>query len=60
VFPRGTIRDIIANGSPDIPAHGSRQMPVWGPVFHALDSSDRAADLRLANIVEYLSSIQRW
>ena len=45
---------------PDIPAHGSRQMPVWGPTFHALDSSDRAADLRLANIVEYLSSIQRW
>jgi len=60
VFPRATIRDIIANGSPDIPAHGSRQMPVWGPAFHALDSSDRAADQRLANIVEYLSSIQRW
>jgi mono/diheme cytochrome c family protein len=60
VFPRGTIRDIIANGSPDIPAHGSRQMPVWGPAFRALDSSDRAADQRLANIVEYLSSIQRW
>jgi mono/diheme cytochrome c family protein len=60
VFPRATIRDVIANGSPDIPAHGSRQMPVWGPAFHALDSSDRAADLRLANIVEYLSSIQRW
>ena len=60
VFPRRTIRDIIANGSPDIPAHGSGQMPVWGPTFHALDSSDRAADLRLANIVEYLSSIQQW
>jgi mono/diheme cytochrome c family protein len=60
VFPRGTIREFIANGSPDIPAHGSGQMPVWGPTFHALDSSDRAADLRLANIVEYLSSIQQW
>jgi mono/diheme cytochrome c family protein len=60
VFPRALIRDVIANGSPDIPAHGSQQMPVWGPAFHALDSSDRAADLRLANIVEYLSSIQRW
>jgi len=60
VFPRGTIRDMIANGSQGIPAHGSRQMPVWGPAFHALDSSDRAADLRLANIVEYLSSIQKW
>jgi hypothetical protein len=60
VFPRRTIRDIIENGSPDIPAHGSGQMLVWGPTFRALDSSDRAADLRLANIVEYLSSIQQW
>jgi mono/diheme cytochrome c family protein len=60
VFPRGTIRGIIANGSPDIPAHGSGKMPIWGPTFHALDSSDRAAEMRLANIVEYLSSIQQW
>ena len=59
VFPRGEIRAIIANGSPDLPAHGSSEMPVWGPTFHALDSSDRAADVRLANIVEYLKSIQR-
>jgi hypothetical protein len=59
VFPRGQIRAVIANGSTDVPAHGSREMPVWGPAFHALDSSDRAADERLASIVEYLSSIQR-
>lgn len=59
VFPRGEIRALIANGSPDVPAHGSRTMPIWGPAFRALDSSDRAADLRLANIVEYISSIQR-
>src|SRR5215467_666546 len=59
VFPRGEIRAFIANGSPDIPAHGSSEMPVWGPTFHALDSSDRAAEVRLANIVEYLKSIQR-
>ena len=59
VFPRGHIRDVIANGSADVPAHGSREMPVWGPAFHALDSSDRAAEQRLANIVEYISSIQR-
>ena len=59
VFPRGEIRAFIANGSPDLPAHGSSEMPVWGPTFQALDSSDRAADVRLANIVEYLKSIQR-
>jgi hypothetical protein len=59
VFPRGQIRAFIANGSPDVPAHGTLDMPVWGPAFHALDSSDRAADERLANIVEYLSSIQQ-
>jgi hypothetical protein len=59
VFPRGEIHALIAKGSPDVPAHGSRTMPIWGPTFHALDSSDRAAELRVANIVEYISSIQR-
>jgi hypothetical protein len=33
-------------------------MPVWGPVFRGLDSSDALAKIRIANLVEYLGSIQ--
>jgi hypothetical protein len=34
-------------------------MPVWGPTFRALDSSDRSVAIRIANIVEYLGTIQQ-
>ena len=59
VFPRARVRDFITNGSPEIPAHGSSMMPVWGPTFRALDSSDRSVAIRIANIVEYLATIQQ-
>jgi len=39
-------------------AHGSREMPIWGPVFQALASDDTEVKLRTANLVNYLKSIQ--
>ena len=59
VFPRAQVRDFITNGSTDIPEHGSIAMPVWGPTFRALDSSDKSVAIRIANVVEYLESIQQ-
>jgi hypothetical protein len=59
VFPRAGVRDFITNGSADIPEHGSSAMPVWGPTFRALDASDKSVAIRISNIVEYLSSIQK-
>jgi mono/diheme cytochrome c family protein len=39
-------------------AHGSREMPIWGPVFQALAADDSTAKLRMSNLVNYLRSIQ--
>jgi mono/diheme cytochrome c family protein len=36
-------------------AHGSGEMPVWGPLFRELNSR---IDARLSRLVEYLKSIQ--
>ena len=58
VFPRARVRDYITNGSGDIAAHGPSTMPVWGPTFRALEGSDRSVASRIANLVEYLSTIQ--
>ena len=41
-----------------LPAHGSVEMPVWGPIFRALDPNDTQAAIRVANLVTYLESIQ--
>jgi len=59
VFPRARVRDYITNGAGDIAAHGSSAMPVWGPTFRALDNSDRSVAIRIANVVEYMASIQK-
>ena len=59
VFPRARVRDYITNGAGDIAAHGTGSMPVWGPTFRALDSSDRSVAVRISNVVEYLSTIQK-
>ncbi len=59
VFPRARVRDFITNGSPDIAAHGTSAMPVWGPTFRALETDERSVSIRIANVVEYLATIQK-
>ena len=38
VFPSVEVETIIRGGTA-MAAHGSDEMPVWGPIFHALDPS---------------------
>ncbi len=42
----------------DQPAHGSKEMPVWGPLLSSVSRDGAEAQLRVANIVAYLVSIQ--
>lgn len=58
-FPHARVESFVT-GDQDhlLPAHGSKDMPVWGPIFRALDANDTANRVRIANIVGYLESIQ--
>ena len=42
-----------------IAAHGSREMPVWGPIFSGLDPSPARTQMRIENLVQYIESIQQ-
>jgi mono/diheme cytochrome c family protein len=44
--------------SVDQPAHGSKDMPVWGPLLSSVSRDSAEAQLRVANLVKYLESIQ--
>jgi hypothetical protein len=57
IFPVARIKKIIA-GDEAVAGHGSREMPVWGPIFRGLDADAAANRERIANIVEYLRSLQ--
>jgi len=59
VFPRSRIEAFVTGDEDRLPpAHGSKEMPIWGPIFRALDPNDRMNRVRIANIVEYIESIQ--
>lgn len=59
-FPRERVERYIANGGDmATPAHGTSEMPVWGPVFRALDPSDTRVRVRIANVVGYVESLQQ-
>jgi mono/diheme cytochrome c family protein len=57
-FPVGAIRQLLGGGS-STPAHGSAEMPIWGPVFRAMNPDESIAKLRVDNLLRYLESIQQ-
>jgi len=58
VFPSRRVQKIIA-GDQAVIAHGSREMPVWGPIFHQVEEDRDYGEVRLQNVTDYLQSLQR-
>jgi hypothetical protein len=56
-FPEPRVRKIIM-GDEVVTVHGSREMPVWGPIFHQIEWDVDRGNVRLENLVKYLKSIQ--
>ncbi len=56
-FPSARVRRIIM-GEDVVAAHGSREMPVWGPIFHQVESDVDRGYVRLENLTKYVESIQ--
>ncbi len=59
-FPVIHVRTTIMFGADDLlSAHGSRAMPIWGPIFHEIEFDQDLGNVRLENVTRYLESIQR-
>jgi Cytochrome C oxidase, cbb3-type, subunit III len=58
VFPAREVEAIITGGTA-VAAHGSGEMPVWGPIFYALEPSDVRVKTRIKNLVAHIQSIQQ-
>ncbi len=62
-YPARQVAAVLAFGSttPE-PAHGSKDMPVWGPLFRSLhrgSALNRAyVNLRIDNVCDYLETLQ--
>jgi mono/diheme cytochrome c family protein len=50
--------EAVIMGQQVLASHGSRDMPIWGPIFQALATDNSFAKLQVSNLVGYLKSIQ--
>jgi mono/diheme cytochrome c family protein len=57
-FPREGVRDTITRGGKLVSSHGTQEMPVWGEIFRGLDPTDTLVEIRIANLVQYIESLQ--
>jgi mono/diheme cytochrome c family protein len=57
-FPRAEVTTFVAGRGRKASAHGSGDMPVWGPAFRAQEALDSRISVRLLNVVDYLETLQ--
>ncbi len=47
-------------GEENVPAHGSQDMPIWGPAFRALSGGSTATvQMRITNLTNFVESMQQ-
>jgi mono/diheme cytochrome c family protein len=57
-FPYEYVSEVLRFGT-RIVAHGSSNMPIWGPIFGSMDNYDEAAvRKRIKDLGDYLASLQ--
>ena len=57
-FPREDVRGFITGLGRPVTAHGTPEMPVWGPMFRVFESDARARE-RISNLVAYIEKLQQ-
>lgn len=58
-FPYQRVKEIVGGEEAGSPAHGDREMPIWGPIFHEVESDQDWGEVRLDAITKHIESIQR-
>ena len=57
-FPDSHIVSVLQNGT-ELRAHGTEEMPVWGPIFGKMDvTNPQDKLLRISNVSRYLETLQ--
>ena len=57
-FPLARMRRVISGAEARGTEHGTREMPVWGPIFSQVDRDQDLGGLRIDNLARYLQNLQ--
>ena len=58
-FPTKQVEKFILGDQHTLQGQNSREMPVWGPIFHQVEEDQDFGNVRLHNLIEYLKTIQQ-
>jgi mono/diheme cytochrome c family protein len=58
MFPLAKVRRIISGEEPLPGGHGTRDMPLWGPIFSQVAWDQDLGRVRVDNLARYLESLQ--
>jgi len=58
-FPLMRVQKIISGDGPQSSGHGTREMPVWGPIFSKITHDVDLGRVRIDNLARYLRDIQQ-
>jgi mono/diheme cytochrome c family protein len=58
-FPLTKVQSIISGEEIGTAAHGSREMPIWGPIFSQIAWDQDLGRVRVYNLAKYIESLQQ-
>ena len=58
MFPLAKVRRVISGEDAVAAGHGTRSMPVWGPIFSQVAWDQDLGRVRIDNLARYLQSLQ--
>ncbi len=58
-FPYQRVKKVIEGGKTGLRSQGDREMPIWGPIFHRVESDQDWGEVRLDAITRHMESIQQ-
>jgi len=58
VFPMDKVEKIISGADPKAQGHGTREMPVWGPIFSQIAWDQDLGRVRTRNLAKYIEGLQ--
>jgi mono/diheme cytochrome c family protein len=58
-FPFTQVEKTISGEERDVTSHGSREMPMWGPIFGQIAWDQDLGTLRIYKLTKYLESLQK-
>jgi mono/diheme cytochrome c family protein len=58
-FPYQRVKEIIEGEKTGLRSQGDREMPIWGPIFHQVESDQDWGEVRLDAITKHMESIQQ-